>query len=206
MKGSRLRAVLPLTALLIAVASARPAFAQTDAVVTVPADRPEELEPRAVGAAGMMSVGFAGFVDRFNSTQTLYSTNYTAQVDVERFLTRRIAIRFGLLGTGRVGGDDSTEAETGPGSPAVHAGGGGLFYFTPGSMVSAYAGVEYWAQVTNRGSDDAGTAVGKFGLKAAVSSRASVFAEGGYGVNLRRGDEGETITRIVGQLGLRIRF
>ena len=50
MKGSRLRAVLPLTALLIAVASARPAFAQTDAVAPVPADRPEELEPRAVSA------------------------------------------------------------------------------------------------------------------------------------------------------------
>jgi hypothetical protein len=117
-----------------------------------------------------------------------------------------MAIRFGVLGTGSIGGDDSTDEPTGPVAPALHVGGGGLFYFTPGSMVSAYAGMEYWAQVSRRTDNDAGTAVGKFGLQAAISSRASVFAEGGYGVNLRRGDEGETITRIVGQLGLRIRF
>lgn len=62
MKGSRLRAVLPLTALLIAVASARPAFAQTDAVVPVPADRPEELE-RASSALYSRKIVTMSFTD-----------------------------------------------------------------------------------------------------------------------------------------------
>jgi hypothetical protein len=205
MNGRSLRRALRSALLVSAIAIARPAFAQTE-VAPPPAATTEELEPRVVGAAGMLTMGFAGFVDRFNSTETLYATNYTAQVDVERFVTRRIAIRFGVLGSGGIGGDDTADQPTGPGTAAVHVGGGGLCYFTPDSMVSAYAGLEYWAQVTHRAANDRGTAVGKFGLQAAISSRASVFVEGGYGINLRRGDEGETITRIVGQLGLRIRF
>jgi hypothetical protein len=204
MNGFRLRRALRSIVLLSSIVCARPALAQTEPAPSL--NRPEELEPRVVGAAGMTIVGFAGFVDRFTSTETLYATNYTAQVDIERFVTRRIAVRFGVLGTGSIGRDDSIDQPTGPGTPAMHVGGGGLFYFTPDSMVSAYAGIEYWAQITHRAANDAGTAVGKFGLQAAISSRASVFAEGGYGVNLRRGEAGETITRIVGQLGLRIRF
>jgi hypothetical protein len=196
--GASLR-LLPALILL----SARVAFAQDPAPVIAP---PEELEPRVIGSAGMTTVGFAGFVDRFNSSETLYPTNYTVQVDVSRFLSRRIAIRFGVVGSGSVGGDESSDGSAGAGAAALHAGGGGLFYFTPGSMVSAYAGVEYWSQVTRRAENDAGSVVGKFGVQAVVSSRASVFVEGGYGVNVRRGDKGETVTRLVGQLGLRIRF
>jgi hypothetical protein len=79
MKGFGLHAALRLALLLIALVSARPAFAQAKAAAPVPSERPEELEPRVVGAAGMMSVGFAGFVDRFNSHQTLYSTNFTGR-------------------------------------------------------------------------------------------------------------------------------
>jgi hypothetical protein len=206
MRGPGVQAAVRLTLFLMALSIAGTGFAQTDPAPASPPNQAEELEPRVVGAAGMMTVGFAGFVDRFNSTETLYPTNYTAQVDVTRFLTRRIAIRFGVLGTGSVGGEESADDATGPGAAALHVGGGGLFYFTPGSMVSAYAGVEYWAQVTHRADNDAGSAVGKFGFQAVISSRASVFVEGGYGVNLRRGEEGETITRIVGELGLRLRF
>jgi hypothetical protein len=200
------RVWLRLPLLLLTALSARPAFAQNEPPSVAPPPQLEELEPRVVGSAGMTTVGFAGFIDRFSSSQTLYATNYTAQVDVSRFLTRRIAIRFAVLGTGRAGGEATTDEATGPGAPALHAGGGGLFYFTPGSMMSAYAGLEYWSQLTRRADNDAGSAVGKFGLQAVVSSRASVFMEGGYGVNLRRGEEGETVTRLVGQLGVRIRF
>ena len=153
----------------------------------------EEIEPRTVGGRGATFVGMSGFVDRFSSPDEALPLNYTAQVDVTRFLTRRIAIRFGVLGTGSVGGEESTDDATGPGAAALHVGGGGLFYFTPGSMGSAYAGMEYWAQVTHRADNDAGSAVGKFGFQAVISSRASVFVEGGYGVNLRRGEEDETI-------------
>ena len=203
MGGSRRALRWGLQLLWLLVLNARPALAQNPATPVAPA---EELEPRVVGAAGMTTVGFAGFIDRFNSSQTLYPTNYTVQVDVSRFLSRRIAIRFGVVGTGSVGGETTTDESTGPGAPALHAGGGGLFYFTPDSMVSAYTGVEYWSQLTHRAASDAGSVVGKFGLQAVVSSRASVFMEGGYGVNVRRGSEGETVTRLVGQLGLRIRF
>jgi hypothetical protein len=39
-----------------------------------------------------------------------------------------------------------------------------------------------------------------------LSSRAGLFIEGGYGVRLTKGDEGERLTRLTGQIGLRIRF
>ena len=190
---------------VLVLAAARPAAAQTE-VVPAPAQLQEDLEPRIVGAPGATAIGFAGFVDRFTSSEKYYPLNYTVQIDISRFVTRRIAVRGGVEGSGSTGGDEETDTLRGNGAAAINAGVGGLFYFTPQSMVSAYSGLEYWAQVTRRESPDAGSIVGLFGLQAAASSRASFFVEGGYGINLTRGDESQTITRIVGRVGFRFRF
>ena len=69
-----------------------------------------------------------------------------------------------------------------------------------------YAGVEYRAQLTDRPESDAGSVLGKGGLEAAVSSRVLVFIEGGYGARLTRGEDDELQTRIVAEVGFRIRF
>jgi hypothetical protein len=81
-----------------------------------------------------------------------------------------------------------------------------MFYFTPEAIMSFYTSTEYWAQLTQRAGADSGSIVAQGGLQAAVSSRASLFVEAGYGARLTRGKEGELMTRIVGQVGLRIKF
>ena len=136
----------------------------------------------------------------------MFPTNYVAQVDVCRFLTRRFAVRVGAVGTGSFGGDDEDEAAAGSGAPSMQASGGALFYFTPQKMASFYLGGEYWAQVTRRAAGDTGSIVGVAGIHAAMSSRASVFIQGGVGGRIARGDEGELLTRIVAQLGMRIKL
>lgn len=151
-------------------------------------------------------IGLAGYVDRFSSSERELATHYTAQIDVGGFVAPRIVVRGGLAGTGRFGGEGSDDRPTGAGAPAVHAFGGALFYFTPQSMLSAYVGGEYWNQLTQRDGTDAGSLVGTLGLQGAMSSRASVFIEGGYGFGLTKGDDGETLSRFVGRLGIRLKF
>ena len=166
----------------------------------------EDVEPRVVGGAGVMTIGFSGFLDKFTSTEQTFPINATAQIDLTRFITGRFAVRGGLIGSASFGGDDGDERPTGPGAPGLHALGGLFMYFTPQSMVSFYTGGEYRAPLTQRAERDAGTLLGKGGIHAAVSSRVGVFVEGGYGVRLTRGDDDERQTRIVGEMGLRIRF
>jgi hypothetical protein len=167
----------------------------------------EDVEPRVIGRPGTTLIGFSGFVDRFFSTEDVFPTNYVAQVDVCRFITKRFAVRVGAVGTGQFGGDDSTsDATTGTGAPALHASGGLLYYFTPASMISFYVGSEYWAQITRRAERDSGSVLGTAGIHAAISSRASVFMQGGMGANLTRGDHDELQTRFVAQMGLRIKL
>jgi hypothetical protein len=89
---------------------------------------------------------------------------------------------------------------------ALEALGGALYYFTPESIWSFYAGGEYRARLTRRFSGDAGSAGAIAGLQGALSARASFFVEGGYGLRLRRGDEGDLQTRMVGLAGVRFRF
>jgi hypothetical protein len=73
-------------------------------------------------------------------------------------------------------------------------------------MLSLYAGGEYRAQLTSRADRDAGAVLGVGGLQGAVSSRVSVYVEGGYGVRLTPGDDDERQMRLAGQIGLRIKF
>lgn len=166
----------------------------------------EEIEPRVIGHKGTTHIGFAGFLDRVYSSEELLPLNWTAQMDVGRFITNRIVARLGLVGSGSVGGDDSADLASGAGAPALNATGGLMFYFTPKSILSLYTGAEYWAQLTQRADVDSGTVFGKVGLQAALSSRASFFTEGGYGVRLTKDDKGGVMTRITGQIGLRIKF
>lgn len=181
----------------IALAQSEPAPAQTV---------PDELEPRIVGRRGTTWIGFGGFLDKFSSTENLFPTNYTAQADVCRFLTKRIAVRAGVVGSGVFGGEEQDDAPTGSGAPALHVSGGAHYYFTPLKMASFYLGGEYWAQLTQRTSGDTGSVVGVVGLHAVVSSRASVFVQGGFGGRIARGDDDELLTRIVAQLGVRLKL
>lgn len=143
------------------------------------------------------------------------------QVDGHRFVSSKIAIRLGVIGGGSFGGtsdddddeddesdDDDSDDDTTTNleAAAVEALVGAVYYLTPESMWSFYGGAEYRARVTERSSGDPGAVSAVLGLQGALSSRASFFIEGGYGIRLRRGDEGELQTRIVGLAGLRIRF
>lgn len=181
------------------------AVAQTDAAPQVVS---EEIEPRIIGRRGTTAIGIAGFADKFSSTESIFATNYVAQIDVCRFVTRRFAVRAGVVGSGRFGGDEDAEADlpAGSGAPSIQAAGGVLFYFTPQKIASFYLGGEYWAQITRRVAGDTGSLVGVAGLHAAFSSRASVFMQGGVGGRIARGDEDELLTRIVVQLGVRIKL
>jgi hypothetical protein len=166
----------------------------------------EDVEPRVIGSKGTMLVGMSGnFDESFSSAQRL-PINYSVQVDVGRFLSAAFVLRGGLRGTGSAGGDDSENLPTGSGAAALHGFAGLLYYLTPRSLISMYTGAEYWAQLTQRDSPDAGSIVGTFGVQGALSSRASMFVETGYGVGLRKNTDDVRVTRIVGQIGVRLRF
>lgn len=166
----------------------------------------EEIERRVVGAPGMASIGVAGFVDRFFfSSEEVMPATYTVQVDGARFLTSRIAVRLGVSGTGRFGGESDDEP-SGAGAPSLHGMSGVLFYFTPRSLLSLYVGSEYWLQITRRAASDRGSVLGKAGVHGTLSSRARFSVEAGAGAALTKGSEGELLTRFVGQVGLRIKL
>lgn len=174
-------------------------------VLVAPSAAQEDVEPRVVGGRGVTTIGLAGFVDKYASSETTFPTHASLHVDLGRFITSRIAVRGGLLGSTTFGEPDD-DVTTGPGAAALHALGSVQFYFTPQAMVSFYTGAEYRSQLTRRAGTDAGTLLGLGGLQATVSSRASVFVQAGYGARLTRGDEGEWQTRVTGELGFRIRF
>ena len=166
----------------------------------------EDVEPRIIGTTGTTSLGFSGYVDKFFSPESRLPTNYTLEIDVGRFLTRHWVARAGISGSGSYGGDEADELLTGSGAPALHALGGLHFYFTPRSIWSAYAGVEYGAQLTRRVGTAMGSLVGSLGLQGAVSSRASVFIEGGFGRSLGRDEGDNRLSRFVGKIGIRLKL
>jgi hypothetical protein len=167
----------------------------------------EEVEPRTIGATGTMLIGVSGFVDRFYSPEQALPLNLTAHFDVGRFITPRIVVRGGLAGSGSFGGDDAEELAKGQGVASLHVFAGGAYYFRPQSMLSLYAGGDYWAQLTQRGDvADAGSVVGFLGVQGALSSRAHVFLEGGYGMALSLDVDEVRPKRIVGRVGVRVKF
>jgi hypothetical protein len=168
--------------------------------------RSEEVEPRVIGTTGTMLAGFSGFIDRSFSSEQDLPFNYNLQIDVGRFVTTRFVVRGGIRGTGSVGGDDSEDLPTGQGVPALHGFGGLLYHFTPQSIVSLYTGADYWGQLTQRNGPDTGAIVGVLGVQGALSSRVSLFVEGGYGTGLTKNDDDVRLTRAVGQIGVRLKF
>lgn len=166
----------------------------------------EELEPRVIGATGTMLTGFSGYVDRFFSSERDLPINYSVQVDVTRFLTNRFAVRGGFRGSGSIGGDDADDLPSGQGVASTNAFGGLLYFFTPQSLVSFYTGADYWAQLTQRRSPDAGTVIGVFGVQGALSSRVSLFLEGGYGLGVKNNDDDVRVRRVLGSIGVRLKF
>lgn len=177
--------------------------------VTPEGDRPvtpnEDVEPRVVGRPGTTAIGLGGYADRITSEDDNLPLNLTLQVDVSRFLTTHIAARGGVVGTAALGGDPD-ELRTGVGVPSLHAFAAAAWYFTPQSMASFYAGAGYWAQITARDGADRGSILGLAGIEAALSSRANVFVEGGYGVGLTRTGDGATRQRFVARLGVRVKL
>src|SRR5688572_3448419 len=107
------RAVIAMCVLIGAVAGR--AQAQTVSTQVLP----EDLQPRIIGTEGTTTIGIAGYVDRFFSSERLFQTNYTAQIDVDRFVARKFVVRGGLAGSGRFGGEDADELPTGSGAPAL---------------------------------------------------------------------------------------
>jgi hypothetical protein len=166
--------------------------------------RREELEPHVIGTKGTTAIGFGGYLDRTYSSERVLPTNYTIQIDAGRFVTKRVVVRGGLSGSGSVGGDDADDRPTGLGAPALHGSAGLFYYLKPQSMWSPYAGAEYWIQLTQRGTDDKGAAVGTLGLEGAVSRRLAIFLEGGYGLGLTGPDE--KTNRVVARVGMRLKF
>jgi hypothetical protein len=193
---TRVRAI----AIALTVLASSVAHAQT----TTPAS--EEVEPRTVGTTGTTMTGFSGYIDRFFSPEDGLPFNYSLQIDVGRFITKTFVVRGGLRGSGSVGGDDAEDLPAGQGVPALHAFAGLLHYFTPQSMVSLYAGADYWAQLTQRNGADAGTLIGVGGVQGQLSSRVSLFLEGGYGAALQKNDDDVRATRLVAQIGVRLKF
>jgi len=181
------------------------AFTTIAAAQTAPSP-PEELEPRAIGSRGTMLVGASGYIDRFSSSERDLPFDYSLQMDVGRFLTNAFVVRGGFRGSGSVGGEDAEDLARGSGAPALHAFGGLLYYLSPESLISVYTGAEYWAQLTQRRGPDSGLVIGTIGVQGALSSRASVFVEAGYGVGLRQNEDDVRVKRIVGQVGVRLKF
>ena len=165
----------------------------------------EDIEPRTVGAPRRTAIGLAGYADRMSSSDDNLPLNLTLQVDVSHFLTKQIAVRGGVVGAGALGGDPD-DLPSGTGVTALHAFGAAAWYFTPQSMASVYAGAGYWAQITARDGPDAGSILGLGGVEAAVSSRATVFVEGGWGVGLTKTDDGATRQRFVARVGVRLKL
>ena len=200
-----------VTCLLVAamvIGSVAPSAAQ----VTSPADAPapavtpnEDVEPRVVGQPATTAIGLAGYADRITSEDDNLPLHLTLQVDVSHFLTKHIAVRGGVVGSGALGGDPD-DVPTGIGVTSLHAFGAANYYFTPQSMASFYAGAGYWAQLTGRDGADCGSILGLAGMEAAVSSRATVFVEGGYGIGLTKTDDGATRQRFIARLGVRVKL
>jgi hypothetical protein len=164
----------------------------------------EDIEPRVVGLTGTTMAGLSGFIDRFSSSEDDFPWRVSLYFDLSRFVTSKIAVRGGLVGATTF--HDEDDESSGSSASSLDAFASGLYFFTPRSMVSLYSGVEYRAQLNRRAERDAGTASGVGGVQAMLSSRAGLFVEGGYGIHLTKGDEGERLTRLTGQLGVRIRF
>lgn len=149
--------------------------------------------------------GFSGDIDRFFSSERGLPFNYSMQIDVGRFVT--MALAFAAACAAVAASEETTQKISQPAracraarlrrpAPLLHT----------TVDASFYAGADYWARITQRDSPDAGTIIGVAGVQGALSSRVSLFLEGGYGAALQKNDDDVRVTRIVGQIGVRLKF
>ena len=186
-----------------------PADVQPPAV-TPAEDRPvtpnEDVEPRVVGAPGRTSIGLAGYADRITSEDDDLPFHLTLQVDVSHFLTTRIAVRGGVVGSGALGGDPD-DVPTGIGVTALHAfGAGELLLHAAGRWPASTP-----APATGPRSPPATAPTAARSSASAAWRRRSrrarrVFVEGGYGLGLTRTEDGATRQRFVARVGVRVKL
>lgn len=178
-------------------------------LLLVPSMAEAQNEDRTVGRQGATQIGFSfSTISVSQGDSDIESpTVYYGNVEVGRFLTDRFVLRGGLSGIGTFGGDDDSGEDFGftQFSGLV----GLLLYFSPSSVGSAYVGADYSFTLTNRVDGDNGTIYGRVGVQGAVTPRAAIFGEFGYGRQMYSAPEfGEApdVSYIVTQFGLRLVF
>lgn len=123
------------------------------------------------------------------------STSIFGAVDMGRFLTERFVLSFGISGSGTV--------EAGS-TPMFYSNAGGVVYFTPRKVSSAYIGGDISTLLIRiEGADIKPEVLGKFGVQTAIKENASIFIEAAYGGAINAlSTNGSLRTRV----GLRVLF
>lgn len=155
---------------------------------------------RTVGRKGAKQVGI-NFATNTSITSSGYGTNSSMTnlfggLDVGRFVSDKFLTRFGISGSGNVGGGSS--------SVSFSLLGGGLFYFTPEKPQSLYIGGDMTVPLSSQGTGDP-YVNGRLGIQAALRANAALFFEGGYGTLLSR-DGGGMNGSLQTNVGIRILF
>jgi hypothetical protein len=171
--------------------------------LAVPAAAQNAEPNRTVGRKGakQLSLSFATMTqistapDSGFGGATSTSTNIFGAVGFGRFVTERFVLNVGISGSG-----DVQEGS----SPMFFTSVGGLFYFSPQRVSSAYIGGDVSTMIsTIEGVDSAPEVLGKLGVQTAIKENAAIFFEGAYGGAIKSfGSSGSLRT----QLGLRVLF
>jgi hypothetical protein len=173
-------------------------FAAALLALAVPALAQTDGGARTVGRKGAVQLGVS-FTTITQVSQTgLSATNMSGVIDAGRFVTEKFLMRFGMMGSGTIGGEQT-------GSTNFMGLAGALFYITPEKPSSFYLGGDITVplQVQQEGAGFSGFANGRLGVQSAISNNASFFVEGGYGGALRSfAQQGSLMSNI----GIRVLF
>jgi hypothetical protein len=160
--------------------------------------------PRTVGHKGAKQIGI-----NFSTTTSLISgaggstaslTNMFGGIDVGRFVSDKLVTRFGISGSGQVGGQDAGS------SVSFNMLGGALIYMTPQKPQSLYIGGDVSIPLSSNGAGDP-YVNGRLGVQAAIRSNAAIFVEGGYGTQISRTEGGGGMTgSLQSNIGVRVLF
>jgi hypothetical protein len=145
-----------------------------------------------------------------SGSSTSATTNIFGGVDIGRFVSDSFLLRFGINGSGNLGGqkaDTSTLTRLGisvPATPTVNFNliGGALYYMTPQKPQSFYLGGDMSVPMSDVGISDP-YANARVGVQAAIRANASFFVEAGYGFLVSSiGSNGSLMSNI----GVRVLF
>lgn len=134
-----------------------------------------------------------------------FDANFNATMDIGKFVSDSVVLKVGTIISGSFTIGEDEQAEGSFNAPTVNLLTGLLWYASPGSTGSFYAGADYFIQVNNRGegSKDKGSVFGRAGLQTLVRDNVALFVEGGYGQALANFGELGLFTT---QIGFRIQF